>query len=78
MPIPLYGGSVAVVQNRLFYFGGQDVFRQTSDSAFEYVPKPSGQEYKNDKSLNINSYWKEYSNMGLGQNEFMIAIGYEL
>lgn len=78
MPIPLYGGSVAVVQNRIFYFGGTDIFRQNSDVAFEYIPKPSGQEYANDKTLNINSYWKEYSDLGLGQNDFMIAIGYEL
>ena len=42
LPIPLFGGSVTVVNNRLFYFGGMDVYGKVFNTAYEYVPQPTG------------------------------------
>lgn len=77
LPKPLYGGSVAIVNNRLIYFGGVDMYFGVSNSAFEYIPKPSGLEF-NLNGTKINSYWKEHGDLPLGSSQFIVAIGYEI
>ena len=52
------------------YFG-------VSNSAFEYIPKPSGLEF-NLNGTKINSYWKEHGDLPLGSSQFIVAIGYEI
>ncbi len=76
LPKPLHGGSVTVVNNRLFYFGGEDIYKEVSNSAYEYIPKPAGQEYS-DKGSALLSYWEESPNLDLNSH-FLVAIGYEL
>ena len=79
LPIPLFGGSVTVVNNRLFYFGGMDVYGKIFNTAFEYVPRPTGQEFNRitNAKPGIISYWKEHPNLNLN-SKFLVALGYEL
>ena len=80
LPRPLYGGTVTVVANRLFYFGGIDVFGDVSNSAFEFVPQANGMEFNKIKGAKqvVNSYWVEHRNLTLNSSKFLVAIGYEL
>ena len=76
LPKPLYGGSATMVKSRFFFFGGEDPYREFSNTIYEYIPRPAGADYGGNNA-EILSFWKEHQPLDQ-KNQFLIAIGYEL
>ena len=75
----MHGGSVAVVNNRLFYFGGLNAYDEISTSAYEYIPYIYGREFNqaSNRKDEILSYWKEHPNV-IPENLFMVTTSFKL